>query len=521
MTVDPTLEERISRAMEAEAGGDRLPQGFAAGVVAALPARRVSARSNVKIPFAFAGAAAVLVVVAILAAQVPPAPGPSTSPSSTPGATPSGPPAATPSAMTSAYADGIPRSIGAEPVYRGPEAAAHAAATTDATPFLVGGRYNAIVAACGPVIGSPRPTSPLAPVCEATLLDGIPVIPNGLLAGARDGMSEFVVRVHVLDPRAAACVPTLRPRCEKAIVVEQVVWVGPVAQGDHRADVVDALAGRFEDGLPRSVAGKPVHRGSEAITFAASVGETSSFLVGLWITPRFGPFSCPIALPGHWDWRNACASPGLSDTAGTLDGGMYAAITFRFSSSQPPSGPAVVSVHVHDPRAADCTPDPTICDRMMVVDGVVWSGDTATDPVGLTTDRVTAALRSVDARFVATPLGPRVSPRDCWSGVPGATSLAVSGGHSGPPSVTYVGIAPSAIARARAVPDRSVFDAKAVMCRDATIGAPNDPDNHVVRWLAFDNVALLVTTHTVPTAGDRAFIDELMAALARAEPGMP
>ena len=41
-----------------------------------------------------------------------------------------------------------------------------------------------------------------------------------------------------------------------------------------------------------------------------------------------------------------------------------------------------------------------------------------------------------------------------------------------------------------------------------------DPD-------AYDNVALLVTTHTSPTAGDRAFIDQLMAALERAESGAP
>jgi hypothetical protein len=156
---------------------------------------------------------------------------------------------------------------------------------------------------------------------------------------------------------------------------------------------------------------------------------------------------------------------------------------------------------------------------MMVVDDLVWSGDAATDPVGLTTEKVAAALRSVDAAFVTTPLGPSVSPRDCWSGIPGGTSLVVSGGHVGPPSVTYVGIAPNALARARAVPDRPVLDPKAVMCRDITVGATNDPDNHVVRWLAFDNVALLVTTHTSPTAGDRAFIDELMSALARAESG--
>ena len=200
---------------------------------------------------------------------------------------------------------------------------------------------------------------------------------------------------------------------------------------------------------------------------------------------------------------------------------MYAALTFRFSSGQPPSGPAVVSVHVHDPRAADCTPDPSVCDRMMVVDGVVWTGDAATDPVGLTPDEVTAALRSVDQAFVTTPLGPSVSPRDCWSSIPGGTSLVVTGGHVGPPSVIYVGIAPGAVARARAVPDRSVFDSKAEMCRDITVGSATDPDNHVVRWLAYDNVALLVTTHASPTKGDRAFIDELMAALERAELGAP
>jgi hypothetical protein len=521
MTAEPTLEERIRATMEADADGGRLPSGFAAGVVAMLPTRQATARFKMRSSFAAAGAAAVLVVVAILASQVAPGPGPSTSPSTSAGATTSSPPAATPSAVTSTYSDGLPRSIGGEPVYRGPEAATHALAMADATPFLVGGQYSLLLSTCVPTVGPPRPTNALLPECEVTLLDGIPVIPNGLLVGARDGVSDFVVRVHVTDPRAIACAPLLRPRCEKAIVVERVMWVGPVAQGDHRADLVDAAAGRFEDGLPRSVAGQPVHRGSEAIAFAATVGDTASFLVGGWFTQSVGGFRCPAELPGHRDWRNDCGRPGFSDTAGTFDGAMYAVITFRFSGGEPASGPVAVSVHVHDPRAADCTPDPTICDRMMVVDGVVWSGDAATDPVGLTTDKVAAALRSVDAAFATKPLGPGVSPRDCWSGIPGGTSLVVSGGHVGPPSVTYVGIAPNALARARAVPDRPVFDPKAVMCRDITVGAPNDPDNHVVRWLAYDNVALLVTTHTSPTAGDRAFIDQLMAALERAESGAP
>lgn len=519
MTGHPTLEERIRATFDSEADGGHLPPAFAARVTAVLPARKETAPFRAKLPFAAAGAAAVL-VVAILASQMAPAPGPSTSPSTSARATPSGPPATT-SSETSTYSDGLPRSIDGQPVYRGPEAATHAAAMTDATPFLVGGRYNALVSACAPVVGSPRPTSPLAPACEASLLDWIPIIPDGLLVGARDGVSDFVVRAHVLDPRAAACAPVLRPKCEKAIVVEQVLWVGPVAQGDHRADVVDALAGRFEDGLPRSIGGQPVHRGSEAIAFASTVGDTSTFLVGGWFTQRFGRISCPAALPGHQDWQDDCGRPGFSDTAGTFDAEMDAAVTFRFGGQDLVSGPAVVSVHVHNPRAAECMPNATVCDRMMVVDTAVWSGDTATDPVGLTTDRVAAALRSVDQAFVTTPLGPSVTPRDCWSGIPGSTSLVVTGGHVGPPSVTYVGIAPSAIARARAVPDRRVFDPKAVMCRDATIGAPNDPDNHVVRWLAFDNAALLVTTHTSPTADDRAFIEKLMAALGRAESGAP
>lgn len=420
MTTEPTLEDRVRVAMEAEAGGGRLPAGFAAGVVATLPTREPTVRFKPRLPFAAAGAAAVVAIVAILASQVAPAPGPSTSPSTTSaGATPSRPSAATPREVAPTYSDGLPRSIGGQPVYRGPEAATHAVAMTDATPFLMGGRYALLVSACAPVIGPPRPTNPLLPTCEVTLLDGIPVIPNGLLVFARDGVTEVVVRAHVTDPRSVACGPLLQPRCEKAIVVEQVLWVGPVAQGDHRADVVDTLAGRFEDGLPRSIGGQPVHRGSEAITFATTVGDTSPFLVGGWFTQRYGPFRCAAALPGHQDWQDDCGRPGFADMAGAIDGRMYPAITFRFGGLDLVSGPVVVSVHVHDPRAAECTPDPTICDRMMVVDGVVWSGDPATDPVGLTTDKVAAALRSVDPNSSRRRLVPAFLP-----GIAGLASRA-------------------------------------------------------------------------------------------------
>ena len=141
MTAESTLEERIRAAMEADADGGRLPRGFAAGVVATLPARRAARRFTMKVPFAAAGVAAGLIVVAILALQVAPGPGPSTSPSASAGAATSSPTQTAPSAVTSTYSDGLPRFIGGEPVYRGAEAAAHAVAMTDATPFLVGGRY--------------------------------------------------------------------------------------------------------------------------------------------------------------------------------------------------------------------------------------------------------------------------------------------------------------------------------------------------------------------------------------------
>ena len=76
-------------------------------------------------------------------------------------------------------------------------------------------------------------------------------------------------------------------------------------------------------------------------------------------------------------------------------------------------------------------PDPSICDRMMVVDGVVWNGDAATDPVGLTPDKVATALRSRRRaiRDDAARSG-RVSPGLLVEQSPGGTSLVVTGGHS-------------------------------------------------------------------------------------------
>jgi hypothetical protein len=165
---------------------------------------------------------------------------------------------------------------------------------------------------------------------------------------------------------------------------------------------------------------------------------------------------------------------------------------------------------------------------MMVAEQTVWTGDSATDPRGLDATAVAAALRSVDRALTITPVGPAVSPIDCSAPFPGAVGYVVSGvdgvGFDGvPPTVTYVGIAPTEQTRARVVPIAPTMSdtlgPKASICKVVSGGASNPhPGTYVQRWLVYDNVALTVSVHEVPTTADRAFLDALFAALGRADP---
>ena len=524
------IEDLVRSTLADEADRDRLPAGFASRVVAELPVRRPVRRWW---PLAAASAVAAVIVVALVSSQLTPAPLATSSPNPTAASSAAIAASVSPSPSASRIAsatpassgapigaNGVPPSIDGVPVLRGAAIGARVRAATDDTAFLIGGRTARTNDRCPAGLETQLP--PPLPGCGGLLVDGVVVGDRAEATWAQFLGTPIVLRVHVHDRRAAACDPGFRPACERTVVPEALVWVPPAGPNDQRADLVDALAGRYDDGLPRSIRGQPVHRGSEAIAFARTARAGASFLVAGWVTHTGAPMSCPLFLDDS-DWLRQCGRPDVSDIAGTYDGALMTALTLRFSTSTPATGPVVVSVHVGDPRASSCRPDPSACAAMMVADEVVWAGDSATDPRGLDAAAVAAALHSVDPGLSMTPIGPTVSPTDCTAPFPGAVDYVVSAVPGVVPNVTYVGIAPTAQARVRVVSIKALADGtlseQARICTESIGGASNlHPGTWAQRWLVYDNVALVVSTHAAVTAADRAFLDRLLAALAAADP---
>ncbi len=536
------IEDLVRGALAAEADRDRLPAGFASRVVAELPARRPARRWW---PLAAASVAVVVIVVALVSSQLTPAPlaTPSPNPTSASSAAVVASLSPSPSASRIASAspapssatrgaDGVPLSIDGVPVLRGAAIATQVHTATDDSSFLIGGRTARMNARCPAGLETRLP--PPLPGCGGLLVDGALVGDHAEATWAQFLGTPVVLRVHVHDRRAAACDPGVRPVCELTIVPEALVWVPPAGPNDHRADVVDALAGRYDDGLPRSIGGQQVHRGKEAIAFADTAQAGSSFLVTGWVTGALAVLSCPVFLDDS-DWLRQCDRPGISDIPGAYDGPLTSALTFRFLNGIPATGPEVFSVHVGDPRASTCKPDPAVCARMMVAERILWAGDSATDPRGLDAAAVAAALRAVDPSLSMTQIGSRAVilggttvrlpsyPVDCAPPFPGAVRYVVSGAEGVTPNVTLVVVAATSEARFRVVPiDARTSDTlgtQGFICKVVNGGTSNPhPGTYVQRWLVYDNVALVVSTHEAPTAADRAYLDRLLAALGKADP---
>ena len=214
-----------------------------------------------------AGAAAIGVVGILVASLLlRPEVAPTATPSGTasPTVSPATPPGSPPSAVeASRYPGGIPMSFDGEAVYLGLGATLHAEATTDATPFLVGGWFEYRSEwECSGGIG-PRASIPpaLHTRCGGRAGAGssapwgwtwsggtLRVAWNGHSLPGRLGPS--IVRVHTHDPSAAECSPQVRAECESILVVDDVLWTGDawtaasplsVAEAVRRLEAVEIL----------------------------------------------------------------------------------------------------------------------------------------------------------------------------------------------------------------------------------------------------------------------------------------
>jgi hypothetical protein len=173
--------------------------------------------------------AATAIAVAVLGSALLVGPR-SASPSTSGGTAASSAPVARPSpSAIAATATGAadPRDVGHVPVLRGGAIGSAALSASDESPFLVGGELSVMLADC--FVPKDFPATPLLDVCDSGLrIDGAgPVMGDAEAAGLAGLQGGVVLRVHARDPRAAECPDRYRPRCDRAIVIEQELWRRP------------------------------------------------------------------------------------------------------------------------------------------------------------------------------------------------------------------------------------------------------------------------------------------------------
>ncbi len=167
---------------------------------------------------------------------------------------PAASPAASASAVTDRYPDGLPRTLDGQPVLRGAAALAHARATPDATPFLLGGWVTVVPGlplACPAVLPSAG-AEWLAP-CGQPAFSDVAGDGSGNLVAAGELTFHFldtsglqsgpaIQRVHVHDPRASEC-GGQDTACGRAMVADAVLWTGDAATAPHPLDVARVTSG--------------------------------------------------------------------------------------------------------------------------------------------------------------------------------------------------------------------------------------------------------------------------------------
>ncbi len=276
---------------------------------------------------------------------------------------------------------------------------------------------------------------------------------------------------------------------------------------------------RYDDGIPREFDGQPVLRWDDALARRETATDATPFLVGLWLDIYDGPIFCgslPVhySAPESWD-SNDCTGRSISAEAG----GPYAPgqiATFHFAQGDLSNGPAILRVHFHDARASLCGNQEAVCDRMLVVENAVWTGDSYTDPRPYSIADVIAAAGAVEPATSLTR--PAARSMQYPGSLRGAVSL-ISSGSGAPPDVRLSGasLMPSVEAMSRALPD-VVPGAAGAMLQSAwfltsSSSGPGYSRTVESRWLVVDNVAFLVMTASPPSAADETWLVSLEAAL--------
>ena len=168
--------------------------------------------------------------------------------------------------------------------------------------------------------------------------------------------------------------------------------------------------GRDRTGIPTTIDGQPVSIGLGAVVQALATSDATPFLVGGW----FGDERAHTCSGGI----GRDPSPLLSGCATVVGGDGPSGYTFPgpqgrmyWNGYDLPGtfGPSIVRVHTHDPRAAACRAEHrTECRSVLVVDGVLWTGDewTTTSPLSVVTTVERLGFLHIQSSF---PIGPQSS----------------------------------------------------------------------------------------------------------------
>ena len=169
------------------------------------------------------------------------------------------------------YPDRIPRVLNGVPVLRPTPAASFADATTDSTPFLVGGWTSGAPPISCPT-AFPRPA--LAPSCMSGLYwlgeaPGLQGLWGRLFNPANLSLPQtgaVVLRVHTHDPLASECPAEFRKQCDAAMIIVAVEW------GDEAAAA-----------SPTPVPSKPYHLAFKGVDHLIRERVDCAFLVSPWL----------------------------------------------------------------------------------------------------------------------------------------------------------------------------------------------------------------------------------------------
>jgi hypothetical protein len=181
-------------------------------------------------------------------------------------------------------------------------------------------------------------------------------------------------------------------------------------------------------------------------------------------------------------------------------------------------GPAILSIHVHDPRANLCGDQQAVCDAMIVVESAVWTGDEVTAPKPLSLADVEAAVATVDQHPDRTVLPNHSLLSDDVLGLSGARD-EYSFPNAGPYAMQVMGVSVMQSAdEARKALYHSQPGAEGVFLPSAdwtkeTFSGDGWSEDFSVRWLIVENVAIRLRLMPIPSDADQTFVRHLEAAL--------